>query len=167
MAALTLDGGVWVSGSCPNNRARDIAVRWPYEYRVEKYFPPYLLTSFPRPVIQTIIPSTIGYGKKITFRATVASGMKPRVVIINGGFKTHGNSMGQRLVVLVVESFLLVDGAFEIVVSSPPRAEIAPPGYYFFFVVDGGVPGVGRGVQVGGDPARIRNWAVNMAPKIV
>jgi hypothetical protein len=64
--------------------------------------------------------------------------------MIRPGAPTHAFDMEQRLVGL---NFTIQSGA--LTVTSPPNANIAPPGYYMLFILNkAGVPSVAQFVQV-------------------
>lgn len=146
-AITLLDGRVLVSGSDPEDGKN------PQEYRVETFTPPYLKSGKPRPTF-TMTNKDWNYGQSVTFTLGAAAR--------NGGIKasllgsvssTHGNSMGARTLFPAVSC-----AGTTCTVTAPPSAHIAPPGWYQFFVLDGGIPGVGIYVRIGGDPAAIGNW---------
>lgn len=146
-AITLLDGRVLVSGSDPQDGVN------PEEYRVETFTPPYLKRGKPRPTF-TLTNKDWTYGQKITF--TLGSPSQNGIIkvsLLGSVSSTHGNSMGAR----TLFPALTCTGT-TCTVTSPPSKYIAPPGWYQFFVLDGGIPGVGVFVRIGGDPAGLGNW---------
>ena len=121
IALLLPDGRVWHGGSTteaePANRNIDI------------YEPDYVGAAG-RPTI-TSCPANIGYAMAFPVRTPQANSIA-RVALIRCGAITHGFNTDQRHVGL---NFAVQDSD-TIVVSSPPRGEIAPPGYYMLWLID-------------------------------
>ena len=146
-AITLLDGRVLVSGSDPQDGLN------PEEYRVETFTPPYLKRGKPRPTF-TLSNKDWSYGQKVIF--TLGSAAKNggiRVSLLGSVSSTHGNSMGARTLFPDVSC-----QGTSCTVTAPPGKYIAPPGWFQFFVLDGGIPGVGVYVRIGGDPAQLGNW---------
>jgi hypothetical protein len=138
-AILLPDATVITTGSNPPNVA--------YETRVELYQPPYLFTSTgalaKRPTITGVPTSSIGYNAAFNVTTPNASNIQ-KVVLIRPGAPTHAFDMEQRLVGL---NFTIGNGS--LTVTSPPNADIAPPGYYMLFILNkAGVPSVAQFVQL-------------------
>jgi len=101
----------------------------------EIYSPPYLFKG-QRPAI-TSVPTQIGYGGTMTVQTPDASRIA-KVSLIKLGSVTHSFNMDQRYVPL---SYTVGGGSLN--VSTPPNANLAPPGHYMLFIVDvNGVPSV-------------------------
>jgi hypothetical protein len=146
---------VFVSGSNPNaDFTTD--VKYPTEYRTERFYPFYYNQRRPQPIG---LPTSIGYGGSY-FNVTLdgddlfgdANNVKnTTVVIIRQGFSTHAYNMGQRMVQL--ESTYTADGIAKTatlhVSNLPPNPAILAPGPAFLFVVVNGVPSVGVQVVIG------------------
>lgn len=144
-ATLLDDGRVLISGSDPEDD------RYPQEYRVEVFVPPYLMGNPPRPVIT--IASGQGdwaYGSTYTF---VTSMPITKVSLLGAGSSTHGNSMGQRT---IFPKFSCAGNTCT--VTAPPNAHICPPGWFQMFALANGVPSVAVWVRIGGDPANLGSW---------
>ncbi|HYM74918.1 MAG TPA: galactose oxidase-like domain-containing protein [Candidatus Dormibacteraeota bacterium] len=138
-AILLPDATVITTGSNPPNV--------PYETRVELYQPPYLFTSTgalaKRPTITGVPTGSIGYNAPFTVQTPNASNIQ-KVVMMRPDAPTHAFDMEQRLVGL---NFTIQSGA--LTVTSPPNANIAPPGYYMLFILNkAGVPSVAQFVQL-------------------
>jgi hypothetical protein len=147
-AVLLDDGRILVSGSDPQDD------RFPEEYRVEVFVPPYLMGSPERPNI-TISPNSSdwSYGGRYTFTSTQ---VVVRVSLLGAASSTHGTSMGQRT---IFPAFTCSGNACT--VTAPPDANVCPPGWFQLFVLNAaGVPSVARWVRIGGDPAGLGNWPV-------
>ncbi|OAA42559.1 Galactose oxidase, beta-propeller [Metarhizium rileyi] len=146
-AITLLDGRVLVSGSDPQDGVN------PEEYRVETFTPPYLKRGKPRPTF-TLDNKDWAHGQQVAFSlGSAAQNGDIKVSLLGSVSSTHGNSMGARTLFPDVSC-----SGTSCTVTSPPGKYIAPPGWYQFFVLDGGVPGVGVFVRIGGDPAGLGNW---------
>ena len=107
----------------------------------EIYSPPYLFRG-PRPTI-TSAPASVGYQTQFTVSSPEASDIT-RVAMMAPGSVTHAIDNGQRYLDL---SFNRVGG--DLVVTSPPNGNQAPPGWYMLFVLNsGGVPSVASWIQI-------------------
>ena len=138
-AILLPDATVITTGSNPPNV--------PYETRVELYQPAYLFTSngalAKRPTISSVPTTSVGYSAQFSVGTPNAANIQ-KVVLIRPGAPTHAFDMEQRLVGL---SFTIGNGT--LTVTSPPNANIAPPGYYMLFILNkAGVPSVAQFVQI-------------------
>ncbi|MDH4393891.1 MAG: DUF1929 domain-containing protein [Aquabacterium sp.] len=114
------------------------------ETRVEIFSPPYLFKGA-RPVLGAV-PAQVGFNQ--VFNVRLASGTTPlsvdRAVLVACGSATHQNNFTQRAVELV-----MTRGAGQLLLVSPPNANIAPPGFYMLFLIGtNGVPSVSAMVQV-------------------
>jgi hypothetical protein len=119
-----------------------------YENRVELYKPAYLFkadgTLATRPVISSVPTASIGYNATFTVQSPDASKIL-KVVLIRPGAPTHAFDTEQRLVGLTFTS----TPTGSLTVTSPPNAQIAPPGYYMLFILNkAGVPSVAQFVQL-------------------
>jgi hypothetical protein len=148
-AILLDDGRVLVSGSDPQDD------RFPEEYRVEVFIPPYLMGNPTRPSIRIDTNSSDwAYGGQyaLSTNSNIA-----KVSILGVGGSTHGNSMGQRT---MFPSFSCGSGSCT--VTAPPNAHICPPGWYQLFALDpAGVPSMAQWVRIGGDPGNVGAWPAN------
>lgn len=147
-------GALLVAGSNPNSDY-NTAVKYPTEYRVEKFYPSYY--NSPRPQPQGI-PSSFSYGGgfvNITLSSADLSGnvqnvQNTTVVLVKTGFSTHAMQMGHRMLVLESTYTGNVDGSATLHVSQvPPNPALLAPGPALAFVVVNGVPSVGVQVTVG------------------
>jgi len=148
-AILLDDGRVLVSGSDPQDD------RFPEEYRVEVFVPPYLMGNPTRPSIKLGTNSSDwAYGRQYAFstNSTIA-----KVSLLGVGASTHGNSFGQRTMFPALSC-----SAGSCTVTAPPGPHICPPGWYQLFALDGaGVPSMADWVRVGGDPGNLGAWPAN------
>jgi len=135
VALLLADGTVITAGSNPN--------RGDEEYRLERYYPPYLFRG-PRPVIEAT-PDVMHLGDTVTITCPEADAIR-WVNLTRAGTTTHCMDTDQRLVDV---PFVRTNGN-TLTATVPGSAGLAPPGYYLLTVTDtSGVPSVGRWVQVG------------------
>jgi hypothetical protein len=147
-AVLLQDGRILVSGSDPED------VRFPQEYRVEVFLPPYLLTGA-TPPSYNISSTDIAYGGTTTLNITLPSGdfANMKITLMASVASTHGNSMGQRT---IFPEYTCSGNVCT--VTAPPNAHVCPPGWHMLFVLDNGVPSYAEWVRIGGDPAQLGNW---------
>lgn len=147
-AILMQDGRVMVSGSDPQDGVN------PEEYRVEAFYPPYLLSGLTQPSF-TITNKDWTYGASITIGVTLAQGPISGVTVSLMGAETstHGNSMGQRTIFPAVTC-----AGTSCTITAPPNANVCPPGWYQLFVLDGPTPSHSTWVRIGGDPGKLGNW---------
>ena len=149
-ALLLQDGRVLVSGSDPEDS------RFPQEFRVETFLPPYLLSGLPQPSF-TINETDWSYGQSYSFVVTSGSTANLRVSLMGSVSSTHGNSMGQRTIFPAISCSGNV-----CTVTAPPNNKICPPGWFQMFVLDGPTPSHSSWVRIGGDPAQLGNWPPNL-----
>lgn len=142
---LLPDGRVLVSGSDPEDP------RYPEEYRVEVFIPPYLLSGLPRPNF-TITDTDWSYGGSYTIDVTQGNIANLRISLVSLISTTHGNSFGARI---LFPEFSCAGSTCSIVA---PPASATPPGWFHLFVLDGPTPSVSQFVRIGGDPAELGNW---------
>ncbi|KAF2467278.1 putative glyoxal oxidase precursor [Lindgomyces ingoldianus] len=145
-AILMDDGRVLVSGSDPEDD------RYPQEYRVEVFVPPYLMGNPTRPTINmSNSQKDWAYGQGYTF---TSSQTISKVTLLGAGSSTHGNSIGQRT---IIPAFSCTGGSCT--VTAPPNAHVCPPGWFQMFALNSnGTPGMAQWVRIGGDPAKLGNW---------
>lgn len=149
-AILLQDGRVLVSGSDPQD------VRFAQEYRVEVFVPPYLLSGAAQPIFTIVNNVTsFGYGETITLNVVQYQGLPSdiKVSLMGADSSTHGNSMGQRTIFPAVSC-----SGTTCVVTTPPNANVSPPGWHQLFVLDGPTPSHSQWIRIGGDPAGLGNW---------
>ncbi|KAJ7230312.1 glyoxal oxidase N-terminus-domain-containing protein [Mycena pura] len=142
-ATLTPNGTVMLAGSNPNDDVT--TVKYPTEYRLEFYSPPYMNVARPS---YTGLPATINYNAAFTLTVTLpASTTNVTVALMDLGFATHGVHMDQRLVYLAAT---LSADKKTLTVKAPPTAAIYPPGpAYLYVVTNTGAPSFGHKTIVG------------------
>jgi hypothetical protein len=154
-AMLLPDGRVMVAGHAPiptmylsNIEIPGFNPNADRDPTFEIYEPPYLFRD-DRPEI-TAAPDTVGYGGTIEIETPDAADIDS-VVMMRNTTITHLVNADQRAVDLPVVSRT----DHSVVVSAPPRPEVAPAGPYLLFLnqsIDGDqVPSVAKQVFVGGD----------------
>ncbi|KAG6836636.1 hypothetical protein H0H93_005663 [Arthromyces matolae] len=154
---LTLlpDGRVLVSGSDPQTDNPDGTVKYPEEFRIEVYIPPYLNQGF-RPPEFNISVTDWAYGGKYTinnvklYQGTTAN---LRISLLSASSSTHGNSMGARTIFPAFSC-----SGTTCTITAPPNAGISPPAWHQLFILDGPTPSHSKWVRIGGDPAGLGNW---------
>ncbi|KAK2464992.1 hypothetical protein APHAL10511_003068 [Amanita phalloides] len=146
-AALLPDGRVLISGSDPQDP------KFPQEYRIEVYVPPYLAKGLAQPKFTlTNDDWTYGGQYKIT-NVKLFQGNPMRVSLIGATSSTHGNSMGART---LFPAFSCAGSTCTI--TAPPNSHISPPGWFQLFILDGPTPSHSQWVRIGGDPSRLGLW---------
>ncbi|XP_050364907.1 aldehyde oxidase GLOX1-like [Argentina anserina] len=155
-SALLPGGEVLVAGSNPNFHHNFTGVKYPTELRIEKFYPRYF---DPERVSDRVAITSNYNGEIINYRQNILIEFQAkkarvnlsdlRVTMYAPPFTTHGFSMGQRLIELVIIELKIVESElFQVEVVAPPIAEIAPPGFYLIFVVHVGVPSRGIWLQI-------------------
>ncbi|KAJ7693374.1 glyoxal oxidase [Mycena rosella] len=154
-ATLLPDGAVIVGGSNPNSDY-NVGVKYPTEYRLERFYPSYYNARRPQPVGLLAQLSYGGPAFDVTLSSDDLGGnannaANVSVVVIRTGFSTHGMNMGQRFVQLdaTYTAYSANNSATLHVSQLPPNPAILAPGPALLFVVVNGVPSVGVQVMVG------------------
>ncbi|KAF5361893.1 hypothetical protein D9756_002032 [Leucocoprinus leucothites] len=154
-ALLLPDGSVLIAGSNPNSDYATDGVKYPTQYKVERFYPSYYNARRPEP---QGLPTQLSYGGSsfmITLtmddlRGDISNIAKTKVVVIRPGFSTHSMNMGQRYVELESTYGATPDkNGFLRVSQMPPNPAIMAPGPALLFVVVNGVPSVGIQIMVG------------------
>ncbi|KAJ6489515.1 glyoxal oxidase [Mycena vitilis] len=156
-ATILPDGSVLVAGSNPNSDLNiGPEIKYPTEYRVEKFYPSYYNERRPQP---TGLLSMLGYGGDAfdvgldadDLGGDAQNAANASVVIIRPGFSTHAMNMGQRFLQLdaTYTAYAANNTATLHVSQLPPNPAIFAPGPALLFVVVNGVPSVGVQIMVG------------------
>jgi hypothetical protein len=155
-AILLPDASIFIAGSNPNPDV-DLKAFYATEYRAEVFYPPYF--NAPLRPMPTGMPKTLSYGGNpfdITIPTTSYTGVandaadNTTVVVVRGGFTTHGMNMGQRFLQLDNSYTVNQDGSITLhVAQMPPNANIFQPGPALMFVVMNGIPSNGTYVIIG------------------
>ncbi|RGB32132.1 Copper radical oxidase [Rhizophagus diaphanus] len=160
VSTLVPDGSVLITGSNPQGSVT-LNVKYPTEYRVEIFYPPYLYSSTPRPNIISLQASPINenripvsYGQEVTMVVQIKSdGVNQPVLkacIIHHGFITHSQNFSQRYVYLEITNFWADSSAVDqyiLTIKLPPNPTIISPGPSYIYVFNGDSPPV-SGVHV-------------------
>ncbi|TFK38505.1 hypothetical protein BDQ12DRAFT_723345 [Crucibulum laeve] len=154
-ATLLPDGRILVSGSDPQTDNPDGTVKYPEEFRIEVYIPPYLNQGFRQPEFN-ISNTDWAYGGSYTitnvhlFQGTTAT---MRVSLLAAVSSTHGNAMGARTIFPAFSC-----SGTTCTITAPPNAGVSPPAWHQLFILDGPTPSHSKWVRIGGDPAELGNW---------
>ncbi|KAH8105346.1 galactose oxidase [Cristinia sonorae] len=153
-ATLLPDGRVLISGSDPQTNFPNGTVKFPEEFRVEVYIPPYLNQGFTQPSY-TITQTDWAYGGSYAITVTLHQGTTAnmRVSLVAATSSTHGNVMGGRT---IFPAFSCTGNTCHI--TAPPNANVSPPGWHQLFILDGPTPSHSQFVRIGGDPGKLGNW---------
>jgi hypothetical protein len=119
-----------------------------FEYRLERFTPPYLQTGQPRPVIGTA-PAKLTHESTFVIEMSSSASQVDRVTFIRYTSTTHSTNTDQRFVELEI---LGVEGS-KIYAQMPPNSAVAPPGNWMLFALSKGVPSVAKTVSLGLGPA--------------
>src|SRR5688572_128271 len=142
VALLLPDATVWVAGSNPQQGSWDSSM--------EIYRPAYLFTPGGAPAARPSIagaPAAVGYNAAFQVTTPNAADIAS-VALVRPGSATHAFDFEQRVVNLAFTA-----GSGTLTLTSPPSANVAPPGYYMLFLINrAGVPSVARWVQVSPSP---------------
>jgi len=176
-ATLLVDGRVLVSGSDPQTNYDNGTVKYPEEFRVEVYVPPYLAQGRTRPSYSLpnhdwdyggsylITHVHLHHGTTATMRVSLIAGASTFTFPVlqtssltychwlAATSSTHGNTMGART---IFPAFKCNGSSCTII--APPNAGVSPPGWHMLFILDGPTPSVAKWVRIGGDPAELGNW---------
>ncbi|CAI2179308.1 1780_t:CDS:2 [Funneliformis geosporum] len=157
VSTLVPDGTVLVTGSNPQGGV-SLNVKYPTEYRVEIFSPPYLFSNTPRPNIISLQTFEINkerikvyYQQIVTLIVQVAGGEPSfKASLIHHGFITHSQNMGQRFVWLDVVNVWMdttVTDQYIVTVLLPPNSNIIAPGPSFIYLMNYDAPAY-SGVEV-------------------
>jgi hypothetical protein len=120
----------------------------PYEYRLERFTPPYLQTGKPRPVINGT-NATLTYNSTFIVEYTHQKDLKiDRVTFVRYSTTTHSTNTDQRL----VELEILATRPDKLYLRAPENGAIAPPGNWMLFLLSEGVPSEARTINLQGGP---------------
>ncbi|KAJ3215671.1 hypothetical protein HDU67_000139 [Dinochytrium kinnereticum] len=155
-AQLVHDGRVLISGGNP------VDSRFPDEWRLEFYYPPYLTSGLNRPTFEMLpgeggVQRAFKYGDSIRINANITSGdlSTIRASLISTGGNTHSQQYGQRSLGLLITS----NGGNLFTLGPLPKSDLVMPiGNYLLYVLDGPTPSEGQWIRVGDEPALYRNW---------
>jgi len=148
-AVLVPDGRILVTGSDPEDP------RYPQEYRVEVFYPPYLLSGLTKPNFTLNTGNDFPYASTFSITVHLPHGTTStmRISLMAAVSSTHGNSFGART---LFPSFTCVGNTCT--VQTPPNGHVSPPAWHQLFVLDGPTPSNGQWVRIGGDPGKLGNW---------
>ena len=152
-AILLNDGRVMISGSDPQD------TRFPQQYIIEQFLPPYLLNGKPNPSFE-LQNRDWNYGESITVEGIVAPNAGAGSVnfsMLGATSSTHSNSMGQRTIFPAVSC-----SGSTCTITAPPDPHIAPPGWFQLFALDDGQPSQGMWIRLGKDPGEMGNWPAGL-----
>jgi Domain of unknown function (DUF1929) len=91
-AILLSDGRILISGSDPEDKVN------PQEYRMEVYYPPYLVDGRTQPEITNLPLTDWAHGGSYPVTVNIHQSGPIRFSLLGAVASTHGNSMGQRTI---------------------------------------------------------------------
>ncbi|GBB84716.1 hypothetical protein RclHR1_01130011 [Rhizophagus clarus] len=146
VSTLIPDGTVLIAGSNPQPDVT-LDVKYPTEYRVEIFTPPYLYTQIPRPHIISLQTTSIdnnrinvNYGQEVTMIVQIKSNGSPpslKAAIIHHGFVTHSQNFSQRYVYLEITNFWYdstTPDQYILTIKLPPNPTVIAPGPSYIYV---------------------------------
>lgn len=160
-----------MSGSDPQTNNPDGTPKFPEEFRIEVYVPPYLTQGLPRPTFN-LTETDWAYGGQYQINVNLATGpiSNMRVSLVAGACistparcivfslcpfsatsSTHGNVMGGRTIFPEVSCA----GGTTCTITAPPNSFVSPPGWWQIFVLDGPTPSISQWIRIGGDPGEL------------
>ncbi|GLT57948.1 hypothetical protein SLA2020_308810 [Shorea laevis] len=149
-AVLLRDGRVLVGGSNPHIYYVFTGVLFPTELSLEAFSPDYLDPKFNniRPtIVAPVNQGILHYGQKQTVRFSCSGPLVQNTVVVTlvaPSFTTHSFSMNQRLLVLGNNKITVLRGkTYDVEVTIPTSAALAPSGYYLMFVIHRSIPSNG------------------------
>ncbi|KAJ3110107.1 hypothetical protein HDU96_006901 [Phlyctochytrium bullatum] len=136
--------------------------KYPRDYRLEMFKPPYLTSGAPRPTFSVNnggVEKAFAYGDSISVTATIPSGNieTVRASLISPGGTTHYVYMGQRSAELKVAS----NGGNQFTLGPLPTQDkeyLVPPGSYLLHILDGPTPSEGIWIRIGNSFPHLDNW---------
>ncbi|KAL4559394.1 hypothetical protein LXL04_031532 [Taraxacum kok-saghyz] len=154
-ALLLRDGRVLVGGSNPHIYYNFTNVLYPTELRLEAFSPAYNdMNCFRlRPSITADSQTQFRYGDRVVIRFRSVIDVDPEsvfVTMVAPSFNTHSFSMNQRLLFLEGGDTTKAIGKekYQVIVTAPPSANVAPGRYYMLFVVHRQLPSEGIWVKI-------------------
>ncbi|KAI4336813.1 hypothetical protein L6164_015293 [Bauhinia variegata] len=154
-AVLLRDGRVLVGGSNPHTCYNFTNVLYPTELSLEAFSPWYLDPQFSGLHSNMIAPTSqtkLKYNQKLIIRFRMTGKLtqnRVSVTMLAPPFNTHSFSMNQRLLVLGTSKLTTLGRSeYQVEVTTPFSAILAPPGFYLLFVVHQQIPSVGIWVQI-------------------
>ena len=122
-----------------------------FEYRIERFTPPYLMSNKPRPVLSNV-PTALTHDSTFFIELSSPISAVDRVTFVRYTTTTHSTNTDQRFVELEI---LAKDGN-KIYLQMPPNAAIAPPGNWMLFALSNGVPSVAKTINLNlGAPTQV------------
>lgn len=114
----------------------------PDHLTAEVFHPPYLFQG-PRPVINALSATDVGYGQPLIVTTPDAATITD-ATLLRLGSVTHGFNMNQRF-----NRLAFTPGAGVLTVTMPSDPRLCPPGHYLLFILRQGVPSAARIVKIG------------------
>ncbi|TFK51378.1 copper radical oxidase [Heliocybe sulcata] len=153
-ATLLPDGRVLVTGSDPETNWPNGTAKFPQEYRMEVYIPPYLNQGYRQPEFNITETDWEYNGQyQITVKLYQADTSTMRVSLLAASSSTHGNMFGGRT---IFPEFSCSGNVCTI--TAPPNAFVSPPSWHQVFILDGPTPSHSQWVRIGGDPGMLGHW---------
>lgn len=115
----------------------------PFNYVIERFTPPNILTGATRLVISSA-PATLTHNSSFVITMNDASNLS-RVTFVRYSTTTHSTNTDQRFVELVI----LYKTKTQVYLRAPPKSTLAPSGNWFLFALDSNrVPSVAKTINL-------------------
>ncbi|KAJ3218621.1 hypothetical protein HK099_004992, partial [Clydaea vesicula] len=150
-ATLLTDGRVLIHGS----NAAD--PKFPPEFGLEIYYPPYLLSKKIKPTIELVESRDITFSQIFKVKVKLEYQGNVKFNIIRVDITTHGMYFDQRFIWLQHSK---VDGEDTFNVAAPPNENVVVPGWYLLHAVEDDTPSESIYLRIGGDVQDIFTWPV-------
>ncbi|KAF0531747.1 galactose oxidase [Gigaspora margarita] len=150
VASLLPNGQVFISGSSPQSDVTLSGVKFPTEFRIEMFSPPYLSSNTARATIKSVNgskklnqgPIKVKYNKHIKVDVELSDKKANfTAAIVHYGFITHSVHMSERYVFCDIKNIKRKGNGYTMDVVMPPNGNIMPPVPVYLYINNNGVPG--------------------------
>ncbi|CAG8801237.1 24980_t:CDS:2, partial [Gigaspora margarita] len=150
VASLLPNGQVFISGSSPQADVTLSGVKFPTEFRIEMFSPPYLSSNTARATIKSVNgskklnqgPIKVKYNKHIKVDVELSDKKANfTAAIVHYGFITHSVHMSERYVFCDIKNIKRKGNGYTMDVVMPPNGNIMPPVPVYLYINNNGVPG--------------------------
>ncbi|MFJ3311022.1 galactose oxidase-like domain-containing protein [Streptomyces sp. NPDC086549] len=143
-AVILPDGRIMITGDELQQIANNPDIKSGMNGTIEIFEPPYLHQGGVRPTLTDVPSGPLGYNADLRV-STSTPEQAAKAVLMAPITSTHSVDTSQRRIELDITS----RAGNKLVLTTPPSAKDAPPGFYLLFLLDDrGVPSVARWVQL-------------------
>ncbi|KAF0523439.1 galactose oxidase [Gigaspora margarita] len=149
VATLIPNGKVFIAGSSPQSAIVLEGVKFPTEFRIELFSPPYLSLNQARANIKSVNgsekinqgPIDVFYDNPMEVTVDIPDNQPEfTAAIVHYGFITHSVHMSQRYVTCQIQNVTAKDNGFTMQVIMPPNGNMMPPGPVYLYINNKGAP---------------------------